>query len=187
MNIRFGVHLIHTDGSNMSKGIKYWGKYRGTVVDNVDPMQIGRLVVQVPDVGSPIPSTWAMPCLPMTGKQSGVWVLPQIGAGVWVEFERGDINYPIWTGCWYGSLAEVPPMALLAPPGLPNIVLQTGGQTTLMLSDAPGPTGGILLKTPTGAMIAINDAGITISNGKGATIVMTNEIVTVNAGALTVT
>ena len=73
MNIRFGVHLIHTDGSNMSKGIKYWGKYRGTVVDNVDPMQIGRLVVQVPDVGSPIPSTWAMPCLPMTGKQSGVW------------------------------------------------------------------------------------------------------------------
>jgi uncharacterized protein involved in type VI secretion and phage assembly len=106
---------------------------------------------------------------------------------VWVEFEHGDIGYPIWTGCWYGSVAEVPPLALLAPPTLPNIVLQTGGQTTLMLSDTPGPTGGILLKTLTGAMIAINDVGITISNGKGATIVMTGPTVTVNAGALTVT
>jgi uncharacterized protein involved in type VI secretion and phage assembly len=106
----------------------------------------------------------------MTGKQSGVWVLPQIGAGVWVEFEHGDIDYPIWTGCWYGSVAEVPPTALLAPPNPPNIVLQTGGQTALMLSDAPGPTGGVLLKTLTGGMIAINDAGITVSNGNGATI-----------------
>jgi len=74
----------------MSEDGKYWGKYRGTVLNNVDPMQIGRLLVQVPDVGGPIPSTWAMPCLPMTGKQSGVWVLPQVGAGVWVEFEHGD-------------------------------------------------------------------------------------------------
>ena len=171
----------------MSEDGKYWGKYRGTVLNNVDPMQIGRLLLQVPDVGGPIPRTWAMPWLPMTGKQSGVWVLPQVGAGVWVEFEHGDIDYPIWTGCWYGSVAEVPPLALLAPPALPNIVLQTGGQTTLMLSDTPGPTGGILLKTLTGAMIAINDVGITISNGKGATIVMTGPTVTINAGALTVT
>jgi uncharacterized protein involved in type VI secretion and phage assembly len=171
----------------MSEDGKFWGKYRGTVLDNVDPMQLGRLMVQVPDVGGSIPSTWAMPCLPMTGKQSGVWVLPQIGAGVWVEFEHGDIDYPIWTGCWYGSAAEVPALALAATPGMPNIVLQTGGQTTLMLSDTPGPTGGILLKTLTGAMIAINDVGITISNGKGATIVMTGPTVTVNSGALTVT
>jgi uncharacterized protein involved in type VI secretion and phage assembly len=166
---------------------KYYGKYRGMVLNNVDPMQMGRLLVQVPDVGGPIPSTWATPCLPMTGKQCGVWVLPQIGAGVWVEYEHGDIDYPIWSGCWYGSAAEVPALALAAAPGLPNIVLQTGGQTTLMLSDVPGPTGGILLKTLTGAMIAINDVGITISNGKGATIVMTGPTVTVNAGALTVT
>jgi uncharacterized protein involved in type VI secretion and phage assembly len=114
-------------------------------------------------------------------------VLPQIGAGVWVEFEQGDIDYPIWSGCWYGSAAEVPALALGAAPALPNIVLQTGGQTTLMLSDLPGPTGGILLKTLTGAMIAINDVGITITNGKGAAIVMTGPTVTVNGGALTVT
>src|SRR5258708_36031901 len=124
-------------------------------------MQIGRLLVQVPAVGGPIPSTWAMPCLPMTGKQSGVWVLPQVGAGVWVEFEHGDIDYPIWTGCWYGSGAEVPPLALLAPPTLPNIVPHTRGPTTPKLSDTPGPTRGILPHNLTRARIAINHVRIT--------------------------
>src|SRR5258707_9436586 len=103
---------------------------------------MGRLLVEVPYVGGPIPSPWAMACLPMTGKQSGVWVLPQVGAGVWVEFEHGDIDHPIWTGCWYGSVAEVPPLAPLAPPTLPNIGLQTGGQTPLNPNHNPGPTRG---------------------------------------------
>jgi hypothetical protein len=60
------------------------------------------------------------------------------------------------------------------------------GQNTLMISDAPGPTGGFLLKTASGAMIAINDVGITISNGKGATIVLAGPSVTINQGALAV-
>ena len=67
------------------------------------------------------------------------------------------------------------------------MLLQTQGQQTLMLSDVPGPTGGILLKTATGALISINDTGITISNGKGATIMMNGPTVTVNGGALVVT
>jgi uncharacterized protein involved in type VI secretion and phage assembly len=171
----------------MSADDKHWGKYRGMVMNNIDPMQLGRLMVQVPDTNAMIPTTWALPCFPMAGKQQGVWAVPAIGSGVWVEFERGDLNYPIWTGCWYGTAAEVPALALTAIPGQPNIVLQTGGQTTLMLSDTPGPTGGILLKTSTGASIMINDTGIIISNGKGATIAMTGPTVTVNNGALAVT
>jgi hypothetical protein len=67
------------------------------------------------------------------------------------------------------------------------MVMKTTGQVTVMLSDTPGPAGGILLKTATGALISINDIGITISNGKGASIVMTGPTVTVNAGALVVT
>lgn len=171
----------------MKKLDKHWGKYRGMVMNNIDPMQLGRLQVQVPDVTGLLPSTWAMPCLPMAGKQSGVWVLPQVGAGVWVEFEHGDLDYPIWTGCWYGATSEIPTLALGAIPGQPNIVLQTGGGTMLMLSDTPGPTGGILLKTSSGASIAINDVGITITNGKGATISMTGPTVTINESALSVT
>jgi hypothetical protein len=166
---------------------QYFGKYRGMVVSNVDPMQIGRLLVQVPDVLGPIPSSWAMPCLPFTGKQMGMWCLPQIGAGVWVEFEQGNPDYPIWSGCWYGIAAEVPALALAAPPAAPSVVIQTQAQNTLMLSDVPGPTGGILLKTATGAFISVSDVGITISNGKGAVITLMGPTVDINMTALTVT
>jgi uncharacterized protein involved in type VI secretion and phage assembly len=165
---------------------KYYGKYRGMVLDNIDPMQMGRLMVQVPDVSNIFPSTWAMPCLPFAGIQSGMYVVPAIGSGVWVEFEQGDIDYPIWVGCFWGSASEVPSLALAAPPVLQQIVLQTTGQNTLMISDVPGPTGGILLKSATGAMISITDTGITISNGQGATIAMTGPTITFNEGALEV-
>ena len=170
----------------MNESRRFYGKYRGTVINNVDPMQMGRIQAMVPDVSNVIPSSWAMPCFPVTGKQMGAWMIPQVGTGVWIEFEQGDSDYPIWSGCWFGSVAEVPTLALAAPPAVPNFVIQTQGQNTIMISDVPGPTGGILLKTTTGAMIAINDVGITISNGKGATIVLTGPSVTINNGAFTV-
>jgi len=165
---------------------KFYGKYRATVINNVDPMQIGRLMVIAPDV-SLIPGTWALPCFPMTGKQMGMWSIPQIGSGVWVEFEGGDLDYPIWSGSWFGNAAEVPALALAAPPAVPNFVIQSQAQNTFMISDTPGPTGGILLKTLTGAMIQINDLGIIISNGKGAMITMTGPTITVNNGAMVIT
>jgi uncharacterized protein involved in type VI secretion and phage assembly len=165
---------------------QYFGKYRGTVINNVDPLQIGRLMVQVPDVSNIIPSTWAMPCVPFAGIQSGFYAVPPIGSGVWIEFEHGDSYYPIWVGGYWGSAAEIPALVLAAPPGVPQILLQTTGQNTLLISDVPGPTGGILLKSSTGAMISISDIGITISNGQGATIAMTGPAVTVNEGALEV-
>ncbi len=165
---------------------RYYGKYRGMVLNNVDPMQQGRIQVQVPDVAGLIPASWAMPCVPFTGTQSGVYVVPQVGAGVWVEFEQGNPDYPIWVGGFWGSAAEVPALALAGVPVSPSIVLQTGGQNTLMLSDLPGPTGGILLKSTTGALISINETGITISNGQGATIMLNGPAVTINQGALMV-
>ena len=164
---------------------RYYGKYRGTVVNNVDPMQEGRLMVQVPDVAGMTPSSWAKPCLPFTGRQMGMWAIPQIGAGVWVEFEQGDPDYPIWTGGWFGSAADVPALALAAPPATPNFVVQSQAQNTIMISDTPGQ--GILLKTVSGAFISISELGITLSNGQGAMITMSGPTVVVNQGALTVT
>jgi uncharacterized protein involved in type VI secretion and phage assembly len=164
----------------------YYGKYRGTVIDNVDPLQMGRLMVQVPDVSNVLPSTWAMPCLPFTGIQSGFYAVPDIDSGVWIEFEQGDPDYPIWVGCYWGSAAEVPALALAAPPGVPQVLIQTTGQNTLLVSDVPGPTGGFLFKTAAGAFISISDIGITISNGQGATIEMTGPAVTINEGAMEV-
>jgi uncharacterized protein involved in type VI secretion and phage assembly len=149
-------------------------------------MQIGRLMVQIPDVSNLIPSSWAMPCFPISGKQMGAYMIPQIGAGVWVEFEQGDPDYPIWSGCWYGSAAEVPALALAGNPASPNILLQTSLQNTIVISDLPGPTGGIMLKSTTGATIIVNDTGIYIQNGKGASLVMVGPSVTINNGALVV-
>lgn len=166
--------------------MNYYGKYQGVVINHVDPQLLGRIQVSVPDVTIP-PSTWANPCFPVGGIQAGAWMVPITGTGVWVEFEQGDPNRPIWTGCWYGSQAEVPALVLATPPVTPPILFQTAGQTTLMLSDVPGPTGGILLKTLTGAMISISDAGIIISNGKGATITLTGPTVALNITGLTVT
>jgi uncharacterized protein involved in type VI secretion and phage assembly len=170
----------------MTAGAKYYGKYRGTVVQNVDPEQRGRIQALVPDVSNVVPTTWATACVPVAGKSMGTYLVPQIGAGVWIEYEQGDPDYPIWTGGFWGLAAEVPPLALAGNPASPSIVLQTGLQNSITLSDVPGPTGGILLKSATGAMIAVNDLGITISNGKGATIVLNGPSVTVNNGALTV-
>jgi uncharacterized protein involved in type VI secretion and phage assembly len=170
----------------MNDDQKYYGKYRGMVLNNVDPMQIGRLLVQVPDVSGVIPSSWALPCFPISGKQMGAYMIPQIGAGVWVEFEQGNPDYPIWSGCWFGSAAEVPALALAGNPASPNIVLQTTLQNTIVVSDLPGPTGGIMLKSTTGATIIVNDTGIYIQNGKGASLVMVGPTVTVNNGALVV-
>jgi uncharacterized protein involved in type VI secretion and phage assembly len=116
----------------------------------------------------------------------GVFSVPPIGSGVWVEFEQGDPDYPIWVGCFYGSAAEVPALSRTAPPAIAAITLQTTLQNGLIVSDVPGPTGGIMLKSATGATLIVNDTGIYIQNGKGASIVMVGPNVTVNNGALVV-
>jgi uncharacterized protein involved in type VI secretion and phage assembly len=166
---------------------QYYGKYRGMVLNNVDPMQKGRLLIQVPDVLGPGMSSWAMPCVPIAGTQMGTYMIPIIGAGVWVEFEGGNPDYPIWTGCFWGSAAEVPALALAGNPASPNILLQTTAQNTINISDLPGPTGGIMLKSTTGASIIVNDTGIYIQNGKGASLVMVGPSVTINNGAMMIT
>jgi uncharacterized protein involved in type VI secretion and phage assembly len=172
-----------------NQGQRFYGKYRGTVMNNIDPNQLGRLLVSVPDVTGITPSSWAEPCVPLAGPSGpgmGVFLVPPIGAGVWVEFEQGDPQYPIWTGCRWGLASDIPTIARAGLPTSPNIVLQSLTQHYICISDLPGPTGGITLKTATGAMIIVSDIGITITNGKGATIQMTGPTVSINNGALTV-
>lgn len=164
----------------------YYGKYRGVVVNNVDPMVTARIQAIVPDVSSVALTSWAMPCLPMSGIQTGSVAIPPIGAGVWIEFERGDPDYPIWTGGFFGSAAEMPALHQLTPPGVSAITLQTMLQNGVTVTDLPGPTGGIVIKTPGGASLIVNDTGIYIQNGRGASITLVGPTVTVNNGALTV-
>jgi hypothetical protein len=181
------MSLIPLDESETKK--RFFGKYRGLVIENLDPLQIGRILAQVPDVLGEAPSSWALPCIPAAGIQAGCFIVPPIGSQVWVEFEQGDPDFPIWTGGFWGSVADVPVAALTPAPVHPgqNIVLQTTGQNALVLSDAsPSPAGGgVVLSAAGGAMIVINDLGVTISNGKGATITLIGPTVSINSGAVT--
>ena len=172
----------------MSQG-SYFGKYRATVINNLDPEMRGRLMLMIPDILGLIPSTWAEACVPLagpTGPPMGVYMVPPIGAGVWVEFENGHPDYPIWVGCRWSAASDIPPLAKAGLPISPNIVMQTAGQNSFVISDLPGPTGGIMLKSLTGASIIVNDTGIYIQNGKGASINMVGPTVTINNGALTI-
>ncbi|HWW59830.1 MAG TPA: phage baseplate assembly protein V [Thermoanaerobaculia bacterium] len=168
----------------------FYGKYRGTVLVNLDPSGLGRILASVPAVSSLLPTSWCMPCYPLAGKLQGISYVPQIGAGVWIEFEGGDPDKPIWTGCFWGLEAELPTDATKASitnnPVSPSIVLQNTLQNVVIISDLPGPTGGITLRSLTGAKIVVNDTGIYIDNGKGASITLLGPTVTINNGALTV-
>jgi uncharacterized protein involved in type VI secretion and phage assembly len=86
---------------------RFYGKYRGTVTDNGDPLSVGRVRARVPEVLHDVESGWCTPCVPYAGKDKGWFVIPEAGDGVWVEFEGGDPSRPIWTGSWWGS-GEIP-------------------------------------------------------------------------------
>ncbi len=163
---------------------QFFGKYRGVVTDIQDPLQQGRIRARVPDVLGDNESGWAMPCFPFAGSGMGFFGLPKVGAGVWIEFEHGDPDYPIWSGCWYGDTSEVP-SALLAPPYKKVLIATEGGQS-ITLDDTPG-AGGITLETSGGQKLKILATGIEIDNGTGATIKLTGPSVKINDQALEVT
>lgn len=164
---------------------RFPGKYRGRVVDNNDPLRVARITAQVPDVLGDEVSTWAMPCLPFTGPQAGQYVVPEPGAGVWIEFEQGDPSYPIWSGCWYGDESELPPDARTAqqstPPSHP-VVIQTPGGHKIVLSDATG----ISLQTPGGAFVRIDHEGVHMGDGNGGSIRLSDGQADINEGRLIV-
>ena len=81
----------------------FFGKYRGVVLDNDDPDQQARLKVQVPAVMGETEVGWALPALPFAGPGHGLVMLPEVGAMVWVEFEAGHVDFPIWSGCFFSG------------------------------------------------------------------------------------
>ena len=85
------------------KRSQFYGKYRGVVSDVDDPNSMGRLRASVPEVLGEVDSPWALPCAPYSGDGMGIYAVPPVGAGVWIEFEAGDPARPIWAGCWWGT------------------------------------------------------------------------------------
>jgi Type VI secretion system/phage-baseplate injector OB domain len=168
-------------------GRRYYGKYRGVVFNHLDPLQIGRIQAIVPDTTGLIPSTWALPCLPIAGIQNGSFLVPLPGTNVWIEYEQGNLDYPIWVGMFYGSTAEVPLLAKGVKPGLPQITFQTSPLTGMTINDdILGPSGGITLQSGP-ASISISAKGLILKYGPAFSIRMDPTGVDINNKALTIT
>jgi len=127
---------------------RYFGKYRGTVTDNSDPTNRGRIKVKVPAVLRDVES-WAMPCVPYAGEGVGHWYIPEIGSMVWVEFEGGDPSYPIWAGCCWAD--DERPANEQGSRAVPSIKV---------------------IRTKSGLMITLDDKGkkLTLSDENGSNI-----------------
>lgn len=158
---------------------EFFGKYRGKVENNVDPMQQGRIQVSVPAVLGEGQSSWAMPCAPYAGSGVGLFTIPPSESNVWVEFEGGDPDYPIWSGCFWGT-GEAP-----ATPTVAQMKVLKTDTATITINDTPG-AGGIKIETTTGMKIEMSVTGITIDNGMGASIKLEGPKVSVNGSALEV-
>ena len=167
----------------MNDNNKFYGKYRGIVTDNQDPLMIGRVRAKVPDVMGELESGWAMPCAPFGGNGTGFFAIPAKNAGVWIEFECGNPDYPIWSGCWWGTQSEMPPV-LLTPPYKKMMIVTEGGNQ-IILDDTPG-SAGIVLETSGGQKIKMSATGIEIDNGLGASITLNGPKVAINNDALEV-
>jgi uncharacterized protein involved in type VI secretion and phage assembly len=149
----------------------FFGKYRGTVINNQDPEQRARVQIKVPDVPGAEPSAWALPCVPFAGHQAGFYFVPAVGDEVWVEFEHGDPRSPICVGGLWSSAGDLPPETA-ADPQSQKVIVKTTHGLKIAISDAAGNAGGITLSIPGGASLSLIGKTITLDNGAGARIVL---------------
>jgi hypothetical protein len=157
----------------------FYGKFRGVVSDNRDPLMLGRVRAKVQEVFGDKESGWALPSSPYAGKSVGLFLIPPTDAWVWIEFEHGDPDRPIWSGCFW-ALGEVP-----ATPAVFEMKVLKTDAGTITLNELPG-IGGVTIETTTGLKIEMTALGIEISNGaQKISIGLTG--VSVNDGALEVT
>lgn len=156
---------------------RHFGKYRGLVNDIDDPDGLCRIRALVPAIYSEVVSPWAMPSLPFAGPEHGFVLLPEVGDGVWIEFEAGDISRPIWSGCWFAS-GQRP-----SPQGEKVRVLATSAGHQLLLDEDADE---IRLVHPGGATLTIGANDVTLTLGS-CEIRVTQSEISLNNGMVKVT
>lgn len=180
---------------------QFLGKYRGQVTGNKDPNNLGRIQVTVPAIYGEDRQSWAMPCTPYAGKDIGWFTIPPVGTNIWVEFEGGDPDYPIWTGCFWGR-DELPQNARVAEPDKVQVFKTDGITMTLSNLDNKGLS--IVVENPVVEKtlklifnadgIEVNDNNqttgkwmaetIELKNGSSSTITLTSDSIQLQEGAI---
>lgn len=133
--------MTDTDRVIEAMTTRYFGKYRGEVTDTADPTHRGRVKVRVPSVMG-ARELWAMPCTPYAGDQLGFFALPPAGTSIWCEFEAGELNQPIWSGCFWkdgeiDTADAVKKVFFLKVPGVTIRVDNDSGE--VVIESAAGP------------------------------------------------
>ena len=153
---------------------RFYGKYRGVVTD-VDASTM-RIKASVPSVLPGAPTGWCAPCVPYAGPQVGFMMLPEVGGGVWIEFEGGDVSFPIWTGCYWSS-GDIPSSASADV----KTIVTTAGSLSFDNSGSAVTVAGSAQNT-----LVLDQNGATVTAGSGK-IEVGSSGVSVNDGALEVT
>ena len=153
---------------------RLYGKYRGLVTDVDDPDAMGRLKAKVPEVLHDGETPFAMPCVPFAGKDHGLALLPEVGDGVWIEFEAGDPSRPIWSGCWWSQEEGLPAPASTTI----RVLATTAGHKIVIDEDADE----IVVTHPGGAEVKLSSSGISLTIGSSE-ITMTGTDVTLKGGS----
>ena len=156
---------------------RHYGKYRGLVTDIADPENLCRVRAEVPAVYGEQESPWALPALPYAGQSQGFVMLPEVGTGVWIEFEAGDIARPIWSGCWFANDQRPDPQ------GDRVRVIVTGSGHQIVLDEESDE---IKLVHPGGAELTMSASEIVLKLGASELKLTTNEI-SLNNGMVKVT
>ncbi len=186
---------------------RFFGKYRGRVTDNVDPLGIARIKLDVPAVPGTT-ALWALPCLPYAGNKDspvGMHVIPPLGAHVWVEFEGGDPGHPIWTGCYWDEKDEFPIPGERESEDPPLVKILKTDCSELAIDDAVDNKGSITLEIGAPAVeekvtLVLDNNGALLTTGissiavhpkdgitlkvENTTIVMTKDDITLKSKAI---
>lgn len=172
---------------------QFFGKYRGKVTANRDPLNLGRIQVSVPAIFEEGKQSWAMPCSPYAGKEIGLFTIPPVNTNVWVEFEGGDPDYPIWSGCFWGN-NELPEEARVAKPDEMIVfkAFATGGKGITIKMSTSGSAKGLTFEVDRPVVsqplkLVFDATGIEISAGSLGTIKVSPSSVKINDSALEVT
>lgn len=153
----------------------FYGKYRAKVVETNDPEKRGRIRVMCPSVLHDCKSAWCEPCTPFGYDLGGFIAIPQVGETVWIEFEEGNANKPIYIGNWW-STCKTP----LGTPYLKDKVVLKNGKSTLTLNKDTE-----MLLELGNAKVSMKDDVIKISLGTSDYIEIVKDNITIKSKVIT--